>query len=156
MPDANKWQIPTNVMNSITNSSPFHRLEDEDAPGHLNKFTRNCDTFHIANATRASIYLHLFPFSLEGRATSWLENLPLGSITTWDELQDRFLKKFHNLLSRCPQHGLSEWAVVEKFNNGLTFEMQQRFNMSARVNILEKLDIDKCESMFESFALAEQ
>ncbi|XP_076947742.1 uncharacterized protein LOC143619778 [Bidens hawaiensis] len=82
MLDANNWQIPTNVMNSITNSSPFHGLEDEDALCHLNKFTRICDTFHIANATRASIYLHLFPFSLEGRASSWLENLPPGSITT--------------------------------------------------------------------------
>ncbi|XP_076903421.1 uncharacterized protein LOC143558472 [Bidens hawaiensis] len=187
MPDASNWHIPPNVMNSITNSSPFHGLEDEDVSGYLNKFTRICNTFHIANATRASIYLHLFPFSLEGRASSWLENLPPGSITTWDELQDRFLKKyfppskasrrrdqiysfrmdaddlypldwerFHNLLSRCPQHGLSEWAVVEKFYNMLTFEMQQRFHTSAGGYMLEKLDIDKRESMFESFALADQ
>ncbi|XP_076907440.1 uncharacterized protein LOC143563881 [Bidens hawaiensis] len=65
-------------------------------------------------------------------------------------------ERFHNLLSRCPQHGLSEWAVVKKFYNGLTFEMQQRFNTSAGGNMLLKLDIDECESMFESFALAEQ
>ncbi|XP_076939610.1 uncharacterized protein LOC143608459 [Bidens hawaiensis] len=174
-------------MNFITNSAPFHGLEDEDAPGHLNKFTRICDTFNIANVTRATIYLHLFPFSLEGRASSWLENLPPGSITTWDNLQAKFLKKyfrpskssrlrdqicsfrmdpdepyplawerFRNLLSRCPQHGLLEWAVVEKFYNGLTFEMEKRFNTSAGGNMLEKLDIDECESLFESFSLAEQ
>ncbi|XP_076907101.1 uncharacterized protein LOC143563450 [Bidens hawaiensis] len=187
MPDANNWQIPTNVMNSITNSAPFHELEDEDALGHLNKFIRICDTFNIANVPRASIYLHLFPFSLEGRASSWLENLPPRSITTLDDLQAEFLKKyfppskasrlrdqicsfrmdpdepyplawemFHNLLSRCPQRGLLEWAVVEKFYNGLTFEMQKRFNTSAGGNMLEKLDIDECESLFESFTLAEQ
>ncbi|XP_076960489.1 uncharacterized protein LOC143636890 [Bidens hawaiensis] len=187
MPDANNWQIPTNVINSITNSAPFHGLEDEDAPGHQNKFIRICDTFNIAYVTCASIYLHLFPFSLKGRASSWLENLPLGSITTWKNLQAEFHKKyfppskasrlrdqicsfrmepdepyslawerFHNLLSRCPQHGLLEWGVVEKFYNGLTFEMQKRFNTSAGGNMLEKLDIDECESLFESFALAEQ
>ncbi|XP_076949774.1 uncharacterized protein LOC143622546 [Bidens hawaiensis] len=174
-------------MNSNTNSAPFHGVENEDAPGHLNKFTRICNTFNIANVTRASICLHLFPFSLEGRASSWLENLPPGSITTWDELQAEFLKKkfrpskasrfrdqicsfrmepdepypwawerFHNLLSRCPQHGLLEWAVVKKFYNGMTFEMHKRFNTSVGGNMLEKLDIDECESLFESFALAEQ
>ncbi|XP_076885257.1 uncharacterized protein LOC143534716 [Bidens hawaiensis] len=73
-----------------------------------------------------------------------------------DEPYSLAWEMFHNLLSRCPQHGLLEWAVVEKFYNGMTFEMQKRFNTSAGGNMLEKLDIDECESLFESFALAEQ
>ncbi|KAI3814002.1 hypothetical protein L1987_18741 [Smallanthus sonchifolius] len=86
----------------------------------------------------------------------WLDTLPQNSITTWEDLQAKFLKKyyspskaahlrdqihsfrmdpdepyhmawerFNTLLSKCPQHGLSDWALVEKFYNGLTFEKQQ-------------------------------
>ncbi|KAI3806718.1 hypothetical protein L1987_22632 [Smallanthus sonchifolius] len=57
---------------------------------------------------------------------------------------------------RCPQHGLSDWALVEKFYNGLTFEKQQMFNTAAGGHIMERLEPDECEEMFDSFAQAEQ
>ncbi|XP_076883253.1 uncharacterized protein LOC143531968 [Bidens hawaiensis] len=63
---------------------------------------------------------------------------------------------FQTLLNRCPQHGLSDWAVVEKFYNGLTLETQQRFNTATEGNMLDKLTIEEAEEMFESIALADQ
>ena len=36
----------------------------------------------------------MFPFSLKDKAKAWLNSLPFGSITTWDELSNKFLTKF--------------------------------------------------------------
>ncbi|GKA74013.1 zinc finger, CCHC-type containing protein [Tanacetum coccineum] len=35
--------------------------------------------------------LRLFQFSLRDQASNWLERLPTGSITTWEDLTTRFL-----------------------------------------------------------------
>jgi len=41
-----------------------------------------------------AIRLRLFPFSLRDKARAWLRSLPLGYITTWDELTKVLLAKF--------------------------------------------------------------
>jgi hypothetical protein len=38
--------------------------------------------------------LRLFQFSLQDQASQWLERLPAGSITSWDDLTTRFLAQF--------------------------------------------------------------
>jgi hypothetical protein len=181
MPNGNNWQIPSHVINSITNSTQFNGLDDEDAPEHLSRFTR------ITGVTPEAIYLCLFPFSLGGRAASWLDILPDNSISTWADMQAKFLNKyyppskaarirdqihsfhmdadepyhmawerFNTLLSKCLQHGLSDWDLIKKFYNGITFQMQQQFNTSAGGDMMEKKDADECIEMFEDFAMAEQ
>ncbi|KAK1419647.1 hypothetical protein QVD17_28881 [Tagetes erecta] len=183
----NNWQIPSYVMSTITNATQFHGLADEDAPGHVSRFIRICDTFNITGASKEAIYLRLFPFTLQARATIWLETQPQDSITTWEDLKGKFLKKyyppskaarlreqihsfkmdpdetyymawerFNTLRSKCPQHGLTDWALIEKFYNGLTYPTQQMFNTAAGGHIMEKKTAEECEEMFESFALAEQ
>ncbi|KAK1421883.1 hypothetical protein QVD17_24595 [Tagetes erecta] len=185
--NTNNWQIPSYVMSTITSAVQFHGLDDEDATGHLSRFVRICDTFNITVVTGDAVYLWLFPFSLSGRASTWLDSLPQDSITTWDNLQSKFLKKynpasktarmrdqihsfrmdpderycdawerFQTLLSHCPQHGLTQWALVEKFYNGLTYPTQRMFNTSAGGHLMERKSVAECTEMFESFALAEQ
>lgn len=60
------------------------------------------------------------------------------------------------LRSRFPQHGLTEWALVEKFYNGLTHETHVLFKTAAGGHIMEKKSVPQNEEMFESFALSEQ
>ncbi|KAI3744351.1 hypothetical protein L1987_57430 [Smallanthus sonchifolius] len=74
--NTNTWQIPSHVMNTINNSTKFHGLEDEDAPRHLSRFTRICDTFRITGATDDAILLRLFLFTLSGCSATWLNTLP--------------------------------------------------------------------------------
>ncbi|GKF81908.1 zinc finger, CCHC-type containing protein [Tanacetum coccineum] len=38
--------------------------------------------------------MRLFQFSLRDQASNWLERLPVGSITTWEDLTTRFLAQF--------------------------------------------------------------
>ncbi|KAI3795210.1 hypothetical protein L1987_37859 [Smallanthus sonchifolius] len=94
IPNTNSWQIPSHVMSTITHATQFHGLEDEDAPGHLSRFARICDTFNITGVSKDAIYLRLFPFSLSGRASTWLDTLPDNSITTWEDLEAKFFKKY--------------------------------------------------------------
>ena len=48
-----------------------------------------------------------------------------------DEAYYMAYERFHNMLAKCPNHGLTEWALVEKFFNGLTPAKQEMFNTSA-------------------------
>jgi len=72
-----------------------------------------------------------------------------------DEPYYRAWERFQNLLSRCSQHGLSDWALVEKFYNGLTYEMRARFDTSTGGHLMGKKNVNECKDMFESFAQAE-
>ncbi|KAI3815551.1 hypothetical protein L1987_15222 [Smallanthus sonchifolius] len=137
-------KIPSHVMNTISNSTQFHGLEDEDAPGHLSRFAR--------------IYLKVkflkkyYPPSKAARLRDQVHSFRMVP----DEPYHMAWERFNTLLSKCPQHGLSDWALVEKFYNGLTFEKQQMFNTATGGHIMDKKEPKECEEMFESFGQAEQ
>ncbi|KAK1431640.1 hypothetical protein QVD17_08144 [Tagetes erecta] len=181
----NSWQIPSYIMTAIA-SNQFHGRDDEDAPGHISSLSRIVGTFNLQGASPDAIFLHLFPFSLAGRAITWLNSQAAGSFTTWEALRSAFLNKyfppakaarlreqihsfrmepdepyymawerFQNLLSRCSQHGLTPWALVEKFYNGLTYETRARFDTSAGGHLMGKRNVNQCNELFESFAQAE-
>ncbi|XP_021995900.1 uncharacterized protein LOC110893088 [Helianthus annuus] len=177
------WKIPSYIFAVITNSCQFHGRDDEDAPAHISRLTRLCSTFSIEGANLDARFLLVFPFSLAGRAATWLDSQPAGTFTTWATLRDAFLAKyfppakasrlrdqihsfrmepdepyhlawerFQTLLSRCTQHGLFDWALVEKFYNGLTPETRARFDTSAGGHLLGKKTVAECNDLFESFA----
>ncbi|KAI3815744.1 hypothetical protein L1987_15425 [Smallanthus sonchifolius] len=64
-------------------------------------------------------------------------------------------ERFQTLLSRCSQHGLSDWALVEKSYNGLTPECKARFDTSAGGHLMGKKSVADCNDLFESFAHAD-
>ena len=47
--------------------------------------------------TEEALRLRLFPFSLGDRAKHWLMSQPLDSITSWNDLVQKFLTKFFPL-----------------------------------------------------------
>ncbi|XP_022007224.1 uncharacterized protein LOC110906392 [Helianthus annuus] len=170
-------------MTAINNSWQFHGRDDEDAPAHINRLTCLCSTFSIEGVNLDARYLQVFPFSVAGRAATWLDSQPVGTFTTWAGLRDAFLAKyfpptkasrlqdqihsfrmepderyhlawerFQTLLSRCSQHGLSDWALVEKFYNGLTPECKARFDTSVGGHLMGKKFMADCNDLFEIFA----
>ncbi|GJU66463.1 zinc finger, CCHC-type containing protein [Tanacetum coccineum] len=52
------------------------------------------DSIDLNVATRNTTRLRLFSFSLHDQAINWLDRLPAGSISTWDDLITRFLAQF--------------------------------------------------------------
>ncbi|GKB00721.1 hypothetical protein Tco_0828714, partial [Tanacetum coccineum] len=52
------------------------------------------DLFHIPNITIDQVMLRAFLMSLTGATSRWLTNKPSGSITTWEDMKTKFLRKY--------------------------------------------------------------
>ncbi|GKG29000.1 zinc finger, CCHC-type containing protein, partial [Tanacetum coccineum] len=52
------------------------------------------DSLDLDGENRERTRLRLFQFSLPDQASNWLERLPAGSISTWEDLTTRFLAQF--------------------------------------------------------------
>ncbi|XP_075489512.1 uncharacterized protein LOC142528355 [Primulina tabacum] len=72
----------------------FAGTATSDPHVHLRTFLEITDTIKINNVPDDIIRLRLFPFCLRDQARGWLQSLPLGSITTWQELATKFLAKY--------------------------------------------------------------
>ena len=75
----------------------FHRLAHEDPNAHILNFLEVCDTVKYNGVSGDAIWLRLFPFSLRDKAKHWLISEPLDSITSWDDLSNKFLARFFPL-----------------------------------------------------------
>ncbi|GKA54379.1 zinc finger, CCHC-type containing protein [Tanacetum coccineum] len=78
----------------VQNGCSFHGLRSEDPNQHLKDFLKLVDSLDLDGKNRERMRLRLFQFSLRDQASNWLECLPVGSITTWEDLTTRFLAQF--------------------------------------------------------------
>ncbi|GKE82765.1 MAK10-like protein, partial [Tanacetum coccineum] len=78
----------------VQNRCSFHGLRSEDPNQHLKDFLKLLDSLDLDGENRKRTRLCLFQFSLRDQASNWLECLPAGSITTWEDLTTRFLAQF--------------------------------------------------------------
>ncbi|GJS49766.1 putative ribonuclease H-like domain-containing protein [Tanacetum coccineum] len=75
----------------MQNGCSFHGLRSEDPNQHLKDFLKLMDSLDLDVANKERTRLRLFQFSLRDQASNWLERLPTGSISTWEDLTTRFL-----------------------------------------------------------------
>ncbi|GJW15341.1 MAK10-like protein [Tanacetum coccineum] len=75
----------------VQNRCSFNGLRSEDPNQHLKDFLKLMDSLNLDGENRERTRLRLFQFSLRDQASNWLERLPAGSITTWEDLTSRFL-----------------------------------------------------------------
>ena len=78
----------------IQQTVQFWGLSQEDLNVHIANFLEICDTFKHNGVTDDAIRLRLFHFSLRDKAKVWLNTLPPGLITTWEELAQKILAKY--------------------------------------------------------------
>ena len=78
----------------MLNNIQFHRLLSENPNAHLISFIEVCDTVKYNGVTEEALRLRLFPLSLSDRAKHWLTSQPPDSITSWNDLVQKFLTKF--------------------------------------------------------------
>ncbi|GJX93380.1 protein kinase-like domain, concanavalin A-like lectin/glucanase domain protein [Tanacetum coccineum] len=78
----------------VQNGCSFHELWSEDPNQHLKDFLKLVDALDLDGENRERTRLHLFQISLRDQASNWLERLPAGSISTWEDLTTRFLAQF--------------------------------------------------------------
>ncbi|GJV80533.1 zinc finger, CCHC-type containing protein [Tanacetum coccineum] len=78
----------------VQNGCSFHGLWSEDPNQNLKDFLKLVDSLKLDGENRERTRLCLFQFSLRDQASNWLERLPAGSISTWEDLTTRFLAQF--------------------------------------------------------------
>ena len=72
----------------------FHELPSENSNTHLINFIEVCDTVKYNGVIEEALRLRLFSLSLGDRAKHWLMNQPPDSITSWNDLVQKFPTKF--------------------------------------------------------------
>ncbi|KAK5845857.1 hypothetical protein PVK06_002093 [Gossypium arboreum] len=90
----NNFELKPNTIQMIQQFVQFDGLQDEDPIAHLANFVELYETFKINGISDDAIRLRLFPFSLRNKAKQWLNLLPGGSITTWEQMTEKFLFKY--------------------------------------------------------------
>ncbi|GJR39526.1 zinc finger, CCHC-type containing protein [Tanacetum coccineum] len=95
--------LRSDTIRLVQNGCSFHGLRSEDPNQHLKDFLKLVDSLDLDGANRERTRLRLFQFSLRDQASNWLERLPAGSITTWEDLTTHFLAQFFPL-GRTAKH----------------------------------------------------
>ncbi|XP_073033775.1 uncharacterized protein [Primulina eburnea] len=90
--NANNFELKPALINMVKQNQ-FAGTATSDPHVHLRTFLEITDTVKINNVPDDIIRMRLFPFSLKDQARGWLQSLPLGSITTWEELATKFLSE---------------------------------------------------------------
>jgi hypothetical protein len=90
-PEASHFNFKPDIIQLLPT---FYGLDLENSYLHLREFEEVCKTYKDLNCSMNTIRLKLILFSLKYKAKTWLQNLRLGSIRAWDEMQQQFLKKF--------------------------------------------------------------
>jgi len=78
----------------LIQGSLFQGLPNKDLYAHLATFIEICNTVKIAGVLDETIRLSLFSFSLVGKAKRWLHSFKGNSLKTWEEVVEKFLKKY--------------------------------------------------------------
>ncbi|GJR14062.1 MAK10-like protein [Tanacetum coccineum] len=83
--------LRSDIIRLVQNRCSFHGLRSEDPNQHLKDFLKLVDSLDLDGENRERMRMRLFRFSLRDQASNWLERLPAGSISTWEDLTTRFL-----------------------------------------------------------------
>ncbi|KAH0693055.1 hypothetical protein KY285_020152 [Solanum tuberosum] len=94
LPPSVKFTITNTMIQLLNVKGMFKGADSDDANQHLMNFVAICKSQEIPGANQTTMRLRLFPLSITGKATNWLNEIPDDSIQTWNELKKAFLERF--------------------------------------------------------------
>ena len=90
---ANSFKLKGVTLQMLHNIQ-FHGLPSENSNTHLTSFIKVYDIVKYNGVTEEAFKLRLFPLSLSDRTKHWLTSQQSDSITSWNDLVQKFLTKF--------------------------------------------------------------
>ncbi|GKD21846.1 hypothetical protein Tco_1223549 [Tanacetum coccineum] len=142
-------------------SKPSHEgyrntIELSDPNQHLKDFLKLVDLLDLDGANRERMHLHLFQFFLRDQASNWLERLPTGSITTWEDLSTQSLFEawthFKDLLQKVPHHVIGLWLQVQIFYDHLNPITRRTIDQSVGSKLHDR-NAEESSALLEDLAL---
>jgi hypothetical protein len=163
---------------------PFCGKASEDANAHLQHFLEIYNTFTIQGITQDAVRLHLFLFSLLGKAKQWFYSNK-EDVYTWEKCSNAFLTKFFPLgwtnalrykiltfqqlidetiaevwerlqdyISACPHHGMEELFIIQSFYHGLVHSTREHIDAVAGGSFFA-LYIEEAWALIEKMAFSQ-
>ncbi|GJW35506.1 hypothetical protein Tco_0058426 [Tanacetum coccineum] len=143
--------LRSDTIRLVQNGCSFHGLRSEDPNQHLKDFLKLVDSLDLDGENRERTRLRLFQFSLRDQASNWLERLPAGSITTWEDLTTSWTR-FKDLLQKVPHHGIDLWLQVQIFYDHVNPVTRRTIDQSAGGK-LRDLNAEESWALLEDLAL---
>ncbi|XP_062085843.1 uncharacterized protein LOC133791950 [Humulus lupulus] len=91
---APQFELKPVMFQMLQTVGQFSGLPTEDPHLHIRSFLEVSDSFKLQGVSEEALRLKLFPFSLRDRARSRLNTLPSDSVTNWNDLVEKFLRKY--------------------------------------------------------------
>ncbi|XP_016731126.1 uncharacterized protein [Gossypium hirsutum] len=92
--EVQQFKMKSVIFQMLQNMGQFSGIPTKDPHLYLRLFMEVSDSFKLVGVVEDALRLRLFPYFLRDRALAWLNSLPSGSITTWQELVECFLMKY--------------------------------------------------------------
>ena len=108
----------------------FNAFPNEDPYAHLAKYIEICNTIKIVGVLEDAMRLSLFSFSLFGEAKRWLHSFKGNNLKTWDEVMEKFLKKY--FLESKTAEGKAAISSFHQFPNESLSKALERFRSLLR------------------------
>ncbi|GAU41120.1 hypothetical protein TSUD_288100 [Trifolium subterraneum] len=177
------FDIKNTVLTGLRDNQ-FDGSAIRDPWAHLERFYETCTMCRPEGYTDSQIKLRLFGFTLIGRAKDWLQCIPSGTITTWKELEDKFLERFFTndmflarraditgfeqgeskslyeaerfklLLRKCPNHSLDNMEQMQMFIRGLRMQSRMLIDASTGGTIRNKNE-DEVRQLVQNMCMNE-
>ncbi|KAK8659149.1 hypothetical protein V6N13_029359 [Hibiscus sabdariffa] len=116
------FQLKTGLIHLLPT---FHGLPSESPHKYLTKFHLICSSMKPQGVSEDKIKLRVFPFSLSSIAKEWLFYLPPNSITTWNDLNSKFLNRFFPA-AKASEIRRSILGIKKKYEESL-YEYWERY-----------------------------
>lgn len=88
------FHLRTDVINMFHNALQFFGRVLENPNAHVSRFLDMCATIEYPRVSSEAIRLRLFPYTLRDSAREWLDTCPPQSITSRNQLSQKFLSKY--------------------------------------------------------------
>ncbi|GKB32852.1 hypothetical protein Tco_0872253 [Tanacetum coccineum] len=148
--------LRSDTIRLVQNECSFHELQSEDLNQHLKDFLKLVESLDLDGANRERTRPCLFQFSFFDQASSWLERLPAGAITTWEDLTTQSLSeawtRFKDLLQKVHHHGIDRWLQIQIFYDHVSFHLKCEIDPAADGKLHNK-STDESWEIIENLAL---
>lgn len=122
---ADNFEFKPVMFQMLASIGHFGGGPSDDPHRHLRAFNQLCENFKCRGVSDEALKMRLFPYSLTGRAQDWFNALASESITTWNDLKEKFLMRYfpptknahlrNSITSFKQLSGESLWEVWERW-----------------------------------------